>query len=161
MYSYTARHRRFSVGGNELLRFSSSLPVFSSYPNITSFYEELSKNCEEWCESYLFSRIRDEKNKTDRGLPQTALFPFGNRKLYIGGIRLHILDGNSCRGKADGCHIYRQRADMANKHGDTCSAKIRPARYFKGARHKRRRGALASVADGKNTLALTNRERVK
>lgn len=67
MYSYTARHRRFSVGGNELLRFSSSLPVFSSYPNITSFYEELSKNCEEWCESYLFSRIRDEKNKTDRG----------------------------------------------------------------------------------------------
>lgn len=61
MYNYTARCRRFSFGGNEMMRFQISLPIFEGCPNITSFYQTLAENCESWCESVLFSRILEEK----------------------------------------------------------------------------------------------------
>ena len=82
MYSYTAQSRRFSTGGNELIRFSSSLPVFDGYPEITSFYETLSQNCEKWCESVLFSRVLDERN-ADRFNFQRRLYSFSVSVGYI------------------------------------------------------------------------------
>ncbi len=65
MYTYTKRCRRFIFGGNELLRFSASLPCFEERASLTSFYRSVADNCETWCETELFPLICREAPITD------------------------------------------------------------------------------------------------
>lgn len=90
MYTYTKRCRRFVFGGNELLRFSSSTPVFERHMSITSFYESIAHNCEAWCETVLLPRITEEMPKTDMNF-RRQLYSFDSEVTYVSDESICIL----------------------------------------------------------------------
>ena len=79
MQEYTVKHRRFVFEGNEVLRFSSSVPKFEGYENIEGFYSELSGLCERWCEEVKFpelcERLRAERREGSP-LPRRMIYRF-------------------------------------------------------------------------------------
>lgn len=77
MHQCTVKHRRFVFEGNELLRFSSSVPSFEGYSQIGEFYAELSARCESWCEEVKFPELCEKlraQRKEGRGLPRRVAY---------------------------------------------------------------------------------------
>ena len=82
MQEYTVKRRRFVFEGNDLLRFSSSVPKFEGYEQIGGFYAQLSELCERWCEEVKFPELCEilRRDRAEgRALPRRMLYSLNAR----------------------------------------------------------------------------------
>ena len=107
MQEYTVKRRRFVFEGNDLLRFSSSVPKFEGYEEISGFYAELSALCERWCEEVKFPELceilRRERGE-GRALPRRMLYSLSAKVTdnsdKTAEVRIEVFLSNSARDAA-------------------------------------------------------------